>query len=58
MEAASRSDEHQREHRQDLRRLAGLSTSFKPLPMSPYPPVVIRAKPPRALRAPKKPEET
>jgi len=60
LEASTRSDEHQREHRQDLRRLAGLSTSFKPIPMpmSPYPPVVIRAKPPRTPRITKKPEET
>jgi hypothetical protein len=54
LEASTRSDEHQREHRQDLRRLAGLSTSFTPAPMSPYPPIVIRAKPAKA-RITKKP---
>lgn len=55
-EAQQRSDEHQAEHRRDLRRLAGLSTSLEPpRPAGPWPPVVIREAPVRPQLPPKKP---
>lgn len=42
-QAQQRSDEHQAEHRRDLRRLAGLSTSLEPPARAgAWPPVVIR----------------
>lgn len=43
-EAQQRSDEHQAEHRRDLRRLVGLSTSLEPPAphRDAFPPVVIR----------------
>ncbi len=48
-QAVQRSDEHQREHRRDLRRLAGLpSSSDPPSSHDVWPPVIIR-EPPRAL---------
>jgi hypothetical protein len=55
-EAQQRSDEHQAEHRRDLRRLAGLSTSLEPpAPRGPYPPVIIRETVARPLPPAKKP---
>lgn len=55
--AAARADAHQSEHRRDLRRLAGLSTSVDPPPFNPaFPPVVIREARPTRARAPKKRE--
>jgi hypothetical protein len=53
-EANERSDKHQLEHRRDLRRLAGISTSVDPPPLSPWPPVVIREAPTKPRRAPRK----
>jgi hypothetical protein len=53
-EANERSDEHQREHRRDLRRLAGLSTSIDPPPLGAWPPVIIREAPARPGPPPKK----
>jgi hypothetical protein len=50
-----RSDLHQAEHRKDLRRLAGLSTSIEPPARDAWPPVIIRGLDARALPAPKKP---
>lgn len=54
-QSSQRSDEHQREHRRDLRRLAGLPTSVEPPAPSPWPPVVIRGEYARALPPAKKP---
>lgn len=54
-QAQQRSDLHQAEHRRDLRRLVGLSTSVEPPPRSDaWPPVVIRSDA-RALPPAKKP---
>jgi TolA-binding protein len=54
-QSSQRSDEHQREHRRDLRRLAGLSTSVEPPAPNVWPPVVIRGEYARALPPAKKP---
>jgi hypothetical protein len=53
--AQARSDSHQAEHRRDLRRLAGLSTSLEPPARDAWPPVVIREGNARALPPAKKP---
>jgi len=45
-DATERGDAHQREHVRDLRRIAGLSTSMDPPPLSPWPPVIVRDAPP------------
>lgn len=53
--AQQRSDEYQAEHRRDLRRLAGLSTSLEPPPRDVWPPTIIRSTPERALPPARKP---
>lgn len=54
-EAQERSDQHQAEHRRDLRRLAGLSTSIDPPAPAAWPPVVIREAPARPKPPGRKP---
>ena len=54
-EATERGDVHQREHVRDLRRIAGLSLSVDPPPISPWPPVIVRAPPAPPRRVAKKP---
>jgi hypothetical protein len=54
-QAQQRSDLHQAEHRRDLRRLVGLSTSVEPPPRDAWPPTVIRTEHARALPPAKKP---
>jgi hypothetical protein len=51
--AELRSDEHQAEHRRDLRRFAGISTSVDPPPIPGGWPPVIRAAPVRKRGPPK-----
>lgn len=61
LEAEKRSNQHQRDHRRDLQRLAGLPSSSSSTLLAvtePYtPPVIIRPKVPRIRKPPKKPGE-